>query len=102
MLKFAEGLGKFFKDGLKTIFETNSITKMSYLVLRTPLKSFFKGLDPSEIGGVPLLGIKGNIIKCHGRSDKKAIKNAIKTANNFAKGNLLKELEQELKATKNE
>ena len=96
VLKFAEGLGKFFKDGLKTIFTTNSITKMAYLALKAPLKAFFKGLDPSEIGGVPLLGIKGNIIKCHGRSDEKAIKNAIKTANNFAKGNFIEKLEKEL------
>lgn len=101
VLKFAEGLGKFFKDGLKTIFKSNITTKMSYLVLKTPLKSFFKGLDPSEIGGVPLLGIKGNIIKCHGRSDKKAIMNAIKTANRFASSNLVEKLENEV-ATKKE
>ena len=65
--------------------------------MKTPLKAFFAGLDPSEIGGVPLLGIKGNIIKCHGRSDKKAIMSAIKTANRFASSNLVQRLEKEIK-----
>ena len=85
-----------FKDGLKDIFCSNMRTKISYLVLKDPLKNFFKGLDPSEVGGVPLLGIDGNIIKCHGRSDKKTIKNAIKTANNFAKGRLTEKIEDKL------
>src|SRR6185295_12448009 len=37
-------------------------------------------LDYSEVGGAPLLGVKGVSIICHGRSSPKAIKNAIKTA----------------------
>ena len=97
LLKFAEGLGEFFKSGLKDIFESNIRTKLSYLVLKDSLKEFFKGLDPSEVGGVPLLGIEGNIIKCHGRSDMKTIKNAIKTANDFAKGRVTEKLEGNLK-----
>ena len=38
----------------------------------------FKELDYSEHGGAPLLGIKGVSIIAHGKSDARAIKNAIK------------------------
>jgi len=37
-------------------------------------------LDYSSVGGAPLLGVKGVSIICHGRSNPRAIKNAVKTA----------------------
>ena len=39
-----------------------------------------KGLDSSEHGGAPLLGVRGVSIICHGNSSPRAIKNAIKVA----------------------
>ena len=41
-------------------------------------------MDYSEYGGAPLLGVKGGCIVCHGRSNAKAIKNAIRVARDFA------------------
>ena len=38
------------------------------------------GVDYTEYGGAPLLGVKGNCIICHGRSNANAIKNAIRVA----------------------
>ncbi len=40
----------------------------------------FGSLDYSEHGGAPLLGVKGVSIIAHGRSDARAIKNAIRVA----------------------
>ena len=40
----------------------------------------FKRLDYAEYGGVPLLGINGSAIVSHGRSNAKAIKNALRVA----------------------
>ncbi len=40
----------------------------------------FNDLDYSEHGGAPLLGVKGISIISHGKSDARAIKNAIKAA----------------------
>jgi len=37
-------------------------------------------LDYAEYGGAPLLGVKGVVIIAHGRSDRRAICNAIKAA----------------------
>ena len=44
--------------------------------------------DYSEIGGVPLLGVNGVSIICHGGSPVKAIKNAIREARNMVQRNL--------------
>lgn len=97
LLKFAEGLGEFFKDGLRHVFTSSIMTKIAYLTVEKNIRSFFKGLDPSEIGGVPLLGIKGNIIKCHGRSDKRAIRSALVTASRFDGRDIINGIEQKLK-----
>ena len=72
------------------------LTKLSYLTVEKKIKSFFRGLDPSEVGGVPLLGINGNVIKCHGRSDKRAIKSAIVTACKFSGRSIINSIEQKL------
>jgi glycerol-3-phosphate acyltransferase PlsX len=34
-------------------------------------------MDYAEIGGSPLLGLNGTCMICHGRSDARAIKNAL-------------------------
>jgi glycerol-3-phosphate acyltransferase PlsX len=39
--------------------------------------------DYSEYGGVPLVGVDGVCIICHGKSNERAIKNAILQAKNF-------------------
>jgi len=96
LLKFAEGLGEFFKEGLKEVFTSNVATKLAYLTVHKRIRNFFRGLDPSEIGGVPLLGLNGNIIKCHGRSDERAIKSAVITASRFSGKDVVARIEQEL------
>ena len=63
------------------------------------LKSF---MDYSEYGGAPLLGVNGGVIKAHGSSDSKAIKNAINQGIKFAKGNVVREIEVFLENNKNE
>jgi glycerol-3-phosphate acyltransferase PlsX len=42
-----------------------------------------KRMDYAEYGGAPLLGINGVGIVSHGRSNAKAIRNAITVANRF-------------------
>ena len=53
------------------------------------LGSWARGMDYREYGGVCLLGVKGNIIVAHGRSQAKAVKNAIGLAKQTVeRGNL--------------
>ena len=50
-----------------------------------------------NIGGAPLLGVKGVCIICHGRSDANAMKNAIRVAADFASSNMNQRIEEELR-----
>ena len=55
-----------------------------------------KHIDWQEYGGAPLLGIKGCVIISHGKSDSRAIKNAIFQALKFSKSNIYQVIESEL------
>ena len=51
-----------------------------------------KEFDSSEHGGAPLLGISKPVIKAHGSSDAKAIKNAVRQAISFVKTGINQEI----------
>ena len=79
-LKLYEGVAGNLMNLIKGVFTTNFKTKMSYLLVKKQLKGLKKFMDYSEVGGAPLLGVKKPVIKAHGSSNAKAIKNAIKQA----------------------
>jgi glycerol-3-phosphate acyltransferase PlsX len=81
LLKFAESLGTLFLNRVKGLPVEDSR-------LAEGMKQMQKEFDYAEIGGVPLLGINGISIICHGRSSPKAIKNAIREAMTLRQGNL--------------
>lgn len=80
ILKTTEGVGQFLMDALKETIMSSTRAKIGGLLLKPALKQFKKKIDYTEVGGAPLLGIKGGIIKAHGSSNAKAITSAIKQA----------------------
>jgi glycerol-3-phosphate acyltransferase PlsX len=96
-LKVSEGLAEMIKAMLRESLEATITRKIGYVLSRTAYTDFKKRLDYSEYGGAPLLGVKGVCIICHGRSDANAIKNAIRIAADFSKGNINQQIETELK-----
>jgi glycerol-3-phosphate acyltransferase PlsX len=88
LLKFLEGMAKSFGTLLKEVFLSSFKTKIGALLIKSELGIFKKKLDYKEYGGAPLLGINGNVVKAHGSSDSRAIKNAIKYAEKFAYSNV--------------
>ena len=92
VLKLTEGFGKFMIEQMKELFMQNPMTKASALMLKSSLKSFKKKFDASEYGGAPLLGISKPVIKAHGSSDAKAVKNAIKQAIYYANTGIIIEI----------
>ncbi len=84
-LKCVEGMGKFMMDLLKDVLKTNFATMVSALTMKEKLQDIKHRFDTSEHGGAPLLGISKPVIKAHGSSDAKAIKNAVRQAVNFVK-----------------
>ncbi len=72
-------------------------SKIGYVLSKSAFRAFRKRVDYSEIGGAPLLGVKGVCIICHGRSEPNAIKNAIRIAADFASSNMNLRIEEELR-----
>lgn len=80
ILKLTEGVAKLFSGMIKEMFYKNTKTKLAGAALKGELADFKKSFDYTEYGGAPLMGIKKPVIKAHGSSDAKAIKNAIRQA----------------------
>jgi len=92
MLKTIEGTSMFIMKNLKTIFTANRRSKVAALTIKKRLEEFKKMVDPSEVGGTALLGISKPVIKAHGSSDARALKNAILQAVNFVNADVPNEI----------
>ncbi len=80
VLKMAEGLSSALFTQIKEAINTSLKSKMGGYLLRDSFKILKASLDHTEYGGAPLLGLNGLSMICHGSSNAKAIKNAIKAA----------------------
>lgn len=85
VLKTSEGLADTIVKMLKREIAEATGGRIGYLFMKPALRNFRKKTDYAEYGGAPLLGINGTCIVSHGRSSSKAIRNALKVANEFAR-----------------
>lgn len=76
VLKTAEGVGEFIMEEIKQAVP-KGIGRLAFLPLKKALAPLRKKVDYTEYGGSPLLGLNGLCIICHGRSNAKAIRNAV-------------------------
>lgn len=79
-LKLSEGLAEALVSMLREELTKSLKSKVGYLLTRKAYANVKKRTDYAEYGGGPLLGLNGTGIICHGRSNAKAIKNAIRVA----------------------
>ena len=84
VLKAAESLGEWVGKSLRAEVTKTPGRKVGAFILRGAFADLRKRMDYDEYGGAPLLGVNGGCIICHGRSNAKAIKNAIRVARDFA------------------
>lgn len=100
VLKVSEGLAERLlylftttvKQALAQVPEAMALAP----VLKKAASELISKIDYSEYGGAPLLGVDGTVIIAHGRSDGKAIGNAIKVANRMAAIELNSRISEEL------
>ncbi len=97
-LKLIEGTAITFFKMIKNVLYKNIFNKLAALVIKKDLYSLKSMMDSSEIGGAPLLGVKKPVIKAHGSSDAKAIKNAIKQAVIFSKNDVINTISSALQS----
>lgn len=92
VLKHSEGMGKMMMGAIKEVFYKNALTKMSGALIKGEVGALKKRFDASEYGGAPFLGISRPVIKAHGSSDAKAIKNAIRQAISYSQTGVIYEI----------
>ncbi|MFQ5862239.1 MAG: phosphate acyltransferase PlsX [Candidatus Brocadiales bacterium] len=96
LIKFAEGLAESLMHVLRAEASRGFRTKTGLKLLKPALKRMWNRMDYSEYGGVPLLGVEGICIICHGRSDSKAIQSAIREAFQFGRHHVNRHIVSEL------
>ncbi len=93
-LKTMEGTGGFLGKQLKAMFKKNLVTKLAALLVSGGLREFKGILDAGEVGGTPFIGISKPVIKAHGSSDERAMKNAIRQAAKCAASGLIEDISE--------
>ncbi|MSQ33479.1 MAG: phosphate acyltransferase PlsX [Dehalococcoidia bacterium] len=95
VLKTSEGMTELFYQMLGESFASAPHFAVAGFILKPALKEMAKSLDYSEYGGAPLLGVGGVVVVAHGRSDAKAIKNAVLVAKHAVEVDALAALQLE-------
>jgi len=83
VLKTAEGVAATISQLIKDYIRKSPIAITGALLMRKVFKLLKKEIDYAEVGGAPLIGIKGCVIVSHGKSNSRAIENAIYQAINY-------------------
>ena len=96
ILKTYEGVAKVLMSGIKDAFMKNTLSKLSYLGVKSGIDDMKKQFDYKEYGGAVLLGVKKPVVKAHGSADARTFKNAVKQAVWFLENNLIEEIEKAL------
>ena len=92
LLKTAEGAAWAFGQLLKKQVRASPLASAGALLMRSSLDFVKKRVDYEEIGGAPLLGVRGVAFISHGRSSPYAILNALSSAQAFAEQHMEDEL----------
>ncbi len=101
-LKTAEGTAKFITSNLKKTLTENFFTKISLLFSYFSLKKFKDKLDPNKYNGAIFLGLNGPVVKSHGGINSKGFYHSIDLCYRIVKGNLMKQIKNNLDHLSNE
>ena len=96
VLKMLEGIAEVIKETGKYAFKKKITWKIALTLLSPGIRKLKRRTDYAEYGGAPILGFKKLAIKAHGRSNAKAIANAIRVAANSTKQNICDKIEESI------
>ena len=99
-LKLIEGTSSTLFSLIKEVFYKSLINKLAALVVKKDLSGLKKLMDSTEVGGAPLLGVRKTVIKAHGSSNAKAIKNAVGQAIKFTETGVVEKITASLSEIK--
>jgi glycerol-3-phosphate acyltransferase PlsX len=97
MLKLSEGLTEAMLSMLKRELMSTAVTKAGAMLAKPAFRRIRKRLDYTEYGGAPLLGVSRIVVIGHGRSNARAIRNAIRSVKEFSEQRTAERIEQRIK-----
>jgi glycerol-3-phosphate acyltransferase PlsX len=92
LVKTSEAVAKLLTNMIRTEITSSPISSVGGLLSRPAFRRVGVILDPAEYGAAPLLGVQGLVFIGHGRSDAKAMINAVRVAREAVEGGLLEAL----------
>lgn len=101
LLKACESLFMLLKGFVSEEIQANMMRKMGYLLSKGAFDAIKTQLNPDRYGGAPLLGLKGNVLKAHGSSNREAVMNAIRIANEIVSNELNRHILEDIEKANN-
>ena len=95
-LKLGEGIMQGLKSLLVDEVRKSFMAKAGMLMLSPVIKSLWSRFNYEKYGGTPLLGVKGAVLKAHGRSKSPAIVSAISAARKFIEEDGINQISREI------
>lgn len=88
IIKAIEGYGELLADVLRTAIFRDVWGRLSFNLMRPVLLNLERKVDFAEYGGGFLLGVDGGVMICHGRSNARAVYNAVLKGVAYLRGNV--------------
>jgi glycerol-3-phosphate acyltransferase PlsX len=92
VLKLVEGVGEVFANLTSQAAQHRLRWRIGLMLLGEALRRVRELTDYTRYGGAPILGFENMFIKCHGRSNAQAIRNAVKVAAKATRDDVSKEI----------
>jgi glycerol-3-phosphate acyltransferase PlsX len=89
LLKSWESLAHFFKGTLKRELKANPLRFAGSVLSLGAFDALKRRINPDRYSGAPLLGLRGNVLKAHGSSNRHAIRAAIRSAGEIVRADML-------------
>ena len=96
LLKTFEASTRYLGSVIRDEINVNLLTKLGGLLARPAFTRARQRIDTREVGGAPLLGVKGVVIISHGSADALAIRNAVLQAKRAAEGRIIEAIEENI------
>lgn len=96
VLKFMEGVAATLMGIIKSEITADTRGKLGGLIAKPAFRRVKKRMDYTEVGGAPLLGLKGAVVKAHGSSNGHAIASAIRQAALMARGQVVQSIARQI------
>lgn len=98
MLKTSEAVAEWLMHRVREAALKTPVAKLGGHLLKPSLKTLKQEINHSEHGGAVLLGLKGVVIKCHGRATADTIENGVKVAARALRNRVVAQIEESLKS----